>query len=79
MDLMNRVFKPYLDMFVIVFVNAIRMYSRNKEDNASHLRIVLQNLKDREIFAKFFKCVVCLESVASLGHIIFCDDIRVDT
>ncbi|KAH0672886.1 hypothetical protein KY284_023973 [Solanum tuberosum] len=49
MDLMNRVFKPYLDMFVIVFIDDILIYSRNGEDHASHLRIVLQTLKDREL------------------------------
>ena len=49
MDLMNRVFKPYLDMFVIVFIDDILIYSRNEEDHASHLMIVLQTLKDKEL------------------------------
>ena len=49
MDLMNRVFKPYLDMFVIVFIDDILIYSRNVEDHASHLRILLQTLKDKEL------------------------------
>ena len=73
MDLMNKVFKPYLDMFVIVFIDNILIYSRNEEDHASHLRIVLQILKDRELYVKFLKCEFWLESVAFLGHIVFDD------
>ncbi|KAH0691243.1 hypothetical protein KY285_018431 [Solanum tuberosum] len=53
MDLMNRVFRPYLDMFVIVFIDDILIYLRNEEDHAGHLRIVLQTLKDKELYAKF--------------------------
>ncbi|KAH0722658.1 hypothetical protein KY290_005316 [Solanum tuberosum] len=79
MDLMNRVFKPYLDMFVIVFIDDILIYSRNEEDHASHLKIVLQTLKDKELYAKFFKCEFWLESVAFLGHIVSGDGIIVDT
>ncbi|KAH0706179.1 hypothetical protein KY285_012257 [Solanum tuberosum] len=56
MDLINRIFKPYLYMSVIVFIDDILLYSRNDEDHASHLRIVLKTLKDRELFAKFSKC-----------------------
>lgn len=47
--LMNRVFKPYLDIIVIVFIDYILIYLRNEEDNASHLKIILQNVKDREL------------------------------
>ncbi|KAH0636443.1 hypothetical protein KY289_036358 [Solanum tuberosum] len=79
MDLMNRVFKPYLDMFVIVFIDDILIYSRNNEDHVSHLRIVLQTLKDKELYAKFSKCEFWMESVALLGHIISGDGIRIDT
>ncbi|KAH0739576.1 hypothetical protein KY290_038281 [Solanum tuberosum] len=79
MDLMNRLFKPYLNMFVIVFIDDILFYSRNEEDYASHLRIVLQTLKDRELYAKFSKCEFWLDSVAFLGHIIFGEGIRVNT
>ena len=53
MDLMNRVFRLYLDMFVIVFIDDILVYSRNEEDHANHLRIVLQVVRDRQLFAKF--------------------------
>ena len=52
MDLMNRVFKPYLGMFVIVFIDDILIYSRNEEDHASHLRIVFQTLKDKELICQ---------------------------
>ncbi|KAH0784270.1 hypothetical protein KY290_003868 [Solanum tuberosum] len=55
MDLMNRVLKIYLDMFVIVFIDDILIYLRNEEDHASHLRIVLQTLKDKDLYAKFSK------------------------
>ena len=56
MDLMNRVFKPYLDLFVIVFIDDILLYSRNEEDHASHLRIVIQTLRDNELYVKLSKC-----------------------
>ncbi|GJX93260.1 putative reverse transcriptase domain-containing protein [Tanacetum coccineum] len=56
MDLMNRVCKPYLDKLVIVFIDDIRIYSRNKEEHANHLRIILELLKKEKIFAKFSKC-----------------------
>ncbi|WMV32714.1 hypothetical protein MTR67_026099 [Solanum verrucosum] len=57
MDLMNRVFKQYLDLFVIVFIADILIYSRNEEEYASHLRLVLQTLKDRQLYAKFSKYI----------------------
>ena len=66
-------------MFVIVFIDDILIYSRNEEDHVSHLRIVLQTLKDKELYAKFSKCEFWLESVAFLGHIISDDGIGVDT
>ncbi|KAH0776482.1 hypothetical protein KY290_007893 [Solanum tuberosum] len=78
-DLMNKVFKPYLGMFVIVFIDDILIYSWKKEDHASHLRIVLQTLKDRELYAKFSKCEFWLEYVAFLGHIVSGEGIKVDT
>ncbi|KAH0693675.1 hypothetical protein KY285_020772 [Solanum tuberosum] len=79
MDLMNIVFKPYLDMFVIVFIDDILIYLRNEEDHASHLRIVLQTSKDKELYAKFSKCEFWLEYVVFLGHIVSGDGNRVDT
>ena len=56
MDLMNRVFKPYLDTFVIVFIDDILVYSRSKKEHAEHLKIMLQTLRDKQLYAKFSKC-----------------------
>ncbi|GKB02431.1 putative reverse transcriptase domain-containing protein [Tanacetum coccineum] len=57
MDLMNRVCKPYLDKFVIVFIDDILIYSRNKEEHTNHLRIILELLKKEKLYAKFSKCL----------------------
>ena len=79
MDLMNRVFKPYLYMFVIVFIGDILNFSRNEENHASHLTIVLQNLKDNEFYTRFSKCEFLLKFVAFFNHIVSGDGISVDT
>ncbi|GMI67673.1 hypothetical protein HRI_000436600 [Hibiscus trionum] len=79
MDLMNRVFKPYLDKFVVVFIDDILVYSRNKEEHADHLRIVLQTLRNHQLFAKFTKCEFWLSEVSFLGHIISAEGIKVDS
>ncbi|KAL5583072.1 hypothetical protein UlMin_015514 [Ulmus minor] len=78
MDLMNRVFKPFLDKFVIVFIDDILVYSRSKEEHEEHLRITLQTLKDHHLFAKFKKCEFWLDKVAFLGHVISKDGVAVD-
>ena len=54
-DLMNRVFRPFLDRFVIVFIDDILVYSRSEEEHALHLRLVLQTLREHQLFAKFLK------------------------
>ena len=79
MNLMNNVFKPFVDLFVIVFINDILVYSRTEAEHADHLRTVLEILRARELYAKFFKCKFWLNSVTFLGHIILADGIRVDT
>ena len=66
MYLMNKVFKQYLDFFVIVFIYDILIYSRSEKEHASHLRVVLQTLKDLQLFAKFSKSEFWLQSVAYL-------------
>ena len=76
MDLMNRVFRPYLDMFVIVFIDDILVYSYSEDEHSDHLRTVLQTLRDHKLFAKFSKCEFWLRSVAFLGHIISSEGIK---
>ncbi|XP_073279520.1 uncharacterized protein [Primulina huaijiensis] len=78
MDLMNRVFKPYLDSFVIVFNDDILIYSKTRDLHKEHLRIVLQQLRDNQLYAKFKKCEFRLEQVAFLGHIVSKEGIAVD-
>ena len=79
MDLMNRVFKQYLDLFVIIFIDDFLIYSRIEEEHASHLIVALQTLKDRQLFTKFSKCEFWLQSVAFLGHIVSSEGIGVDS
>ena len=79
MDLMNRIFKPYLDQFVIVFIDDILIYSSNGEEHAGHLRIVLQTLREHRLYAKLSKCQFWLDSVAFLGHIVFVEAVSVDS
>ncbi|GJV49938.1 putative reverse transcriptase domain-containing protein [Tanacetum coccineum] len=69
MDLMNRVCKPYLDKFIIVFIDDILIYSRNKEEHANHLRIILKLLKKEKVYAKFSKCDFWIRIVQFLGHL----------
>nr|GEU30649.1 RNA-directed DNA polymerase homolog [Tanacetum cinerariifolium] len=70
MDLMNRVCKPYLDKFVIVFIDDILIYSKNKEEHGEHLKTILNLLRSKKLYAKFSKCDFCLDSVQFLGHVI---------
>ncbi|KAH0642224.1 hypothetical protein KY285_033082 [Solanum tuberosum] len=78
MDLMTRVFKPFLDVFLIVFIDNIFVYSRSEDDYVKHLRQVLQILRDRKLYVKFSKCEFWLKSVAFLGHIVSDKGINVD-
>ena len=78
MNLMNKIFMPYLDKFVIVFIDDILIYSKTKEDHAKHLRIALQVLREHQLYAKFGKCEFWLDKVEFLGHVISKDGIAVD-
>ncbi|KAA3480841.1 ty3-gypsy retrotransposon protein [Gossypium australe] len=78
MDLMNRIFRPYLDKFVVVFIDDILIYSRDENDHVEHLRKVLQILRDKQLYAKFSKTEFWLKEVGFLGHIVSGDGIRVD-
>ena len=78
MYLMNSVFMPELDKFVVVFIDDILIYSKNEEEHAEHLRIVLQRLREHKLYAKFSKCEFWLKRVQFLGHVISEDGISVD-
>ncbi|GJW20013.1 reverse transcriptase domain-containing protein [Tanacetum coccineum] len=78
MDLMNRVCKPYLDKFVIVFIDDILIYSKSEKDHEHHLRTILDLLKKEKLFAKFSKCEFWLKEVQFLGHVVNQEGIHVD-
>ncbi|GJV19626.1 putative reverse transcriptase domain-containing protein [Tanacetum coccineum] len=75
---MNRVCKPYLDKFVIVFIDDILIYSRNKKEHEEHLKAVLELLKKEELYVKFSKCEFWIPKVQFLGHVIDSQGIHVD-
>ncbi|WMV26697.1 hypothetical protein MTR67_020082 [Solanum verrucosum] len=78
MSLMNGVFKPFLDSFVIVFIDDILVYSKSEEEHANHLRIVLGVLREQKLYAKFSKYEFWLKSVAFLGHVVSKEGVMVD-
>jgi hypothetical protein len=78
MNMMNKVFVEYLYRFVVVFINSILIYSKNGSDHEEHLRLVLQKLRDNQLYAKFSKCEFWLDEVPFLGHIISNGGISVD-
>ena len=75
---MNRIFNAYLDKCVVVFIDDILVYSKSLEEHREHLRIVLQILRENQLYAKFSKCEFWLEQVAFLGHIVSKEGISVD-
>jgi hypothetical protein len=77
-DLMNRVCIPYLDKFVIVFIDDILIYSRTKKDHEQHLRILIELLRKEKLHAKFSKCEFWLREVQFLVHVINSQGIQVD-
>ncbi|GJU76511.1 putative reverse transcriptase domain-containing protein [Tanacetum coccineum] len=78
MDLMNRVCKPYLDIFVIAFINDILIYSKSKEEHAEHLKLILELVQKEELYAKISKCEFWLSKVQFLGHVIDSEGIHMD-
>lgn len=78
MEYMNHIFHPYLDQFVVVFIDDILVYSKSDEDHAEHLHVVLQVLKEKKLYAKLSKCEFWLREVSFLGHVISSGGITVD-
>ena len=78
MYLMNSVFMPELDKFVVIFIDDILIFSKNEEEHAEHLRIVIQRLREHKLYAKFSKCDFLLKEVQFLGHIISDKGISLD-
>ncbi|KAL0544185.1 hypothetical protein IC582_019298 [Cucumis melo] len=78
MDLMNRVFREFLDTFVIVFIDDILIYFKTEAEHEEHLRMVLQTLRDNKLYAKFSKCEFWLKQVSFLGHVVSKDGVSVD-
>jgi len=78
MDYMNRIFRPFLDKFVVVFIDDILIYSRTHEEHTEHLRIVLGILRERQLFAKLSKCDFWMREVQFLGHVISSQGIAMD-
>ncbi|GKA38483.1 putative reverse transcriptase domain-containing protein [Tanacetum coccineum] len=78
MDLINQVCRPYLDKFVIVFIDDILIYSKTREEHEENLGLVLELLKMERMYAKFSKCEFWLREVQFLGHVINGNGIHVD-
>jgi len=78
MDLMNRVFRPFLDKFMVVFIDDILVYSKSMEEHTEHLRTVLSTLANHKLYAKLKKCDFWMERVHFLGHIVSKEGISVD-
>ncbi|GKB92450.1 putative reverse transcriptase domain-containing protein [Tanacetum coccineum] len=78
MDLMNRVCKPYLDKFIIVFIDDILVYSKDEEENGKHLKIILELLKKDRLYTKFSKCNFWLDLIQFMGHVIDHSGVHVD-
>ena len=78
MNLMNKIFMEYLDKFVVVFLDDILIYSKTEEEHAEHLRLVLETLREHQLYAKLSKCEFWLSEVAFLGHVVSAGGISVD-
>ena len=78
MNMMNKVFMEFLDKFVVVFIDDILVYSKNEEEHKEHLHLVLEKLREHQLYSKFTKCEFCLKEVGFLGHVISEEGIAVD-
>ena len=78
MNMMNKVFMEFLDKFVVVLIDDILVYSKNEEEHKDHLHLVLEKLREHQLYAKFSKCEFWLKEVGFLGHVISGEGIAVD-
>ena len=78
MAYMNRIFRPYLDKFVVVFIDDILVYSKTEREHAGHLRLVLQILREKKLYAKLSKCEFWIKEVKLFGHVASHGGISVD-
>ena len=78
MNMMNKVFMEFLDKFVVVFIDDILIFSKDEEEHEEHLRLVLEKLREHQLYAKFSKCEFWLKEVGFLGHVISWEGIAVD-
>ena len=78
MGLMNHVFRPYVDKFVVLFIDDILMYSKDRENHDTHLHVVLETLRKEHLYEKLSKCEFWLREVSFFGHIVSKEGIRVD-
>eukprot|EP00261_Vitis_vinifera_P032286 XP_019073529.1 PREDICTED: uncharacterized protein LOC109121999 [Vitis vinifera] len=78
MDMMNRIYRPYLDHFMVVFVDDILIYSKSREEHGHHLHMALQTLRENQLYAKLEKCDFWLQEIQFLGHMVSQEGISVD-
>lgn len=78
MDLINRVFRPFFDLFVVIFIEDILVYSQNVKEHIDHLRMVLRTLQNYQLYAKLSKCEFWLEEVRFLCHVVFGEGSTID-
>jgi hypothetical protein len=78
MYLMNKIFMEYLDKFVVVFIDDILVFSKHEEEHEEHLRLVLEKLWERKLYAKFSMCEFWLREVAFIGHVLSEDGVSID-
>ena len=77
MNMMNKVFMEYLDKFVVVFIDDILVYSKTEGEHAEHLRIILEKLREHQLYAKFSKCDFWKKEVDFLDHVMTAEGVAV--
>lgn len=78
MEYMNKIFHPYLDQFLVMFIDDILIYSKSDEEHVEHLRFVLQTVKEKQLYVKLSKCELWLQEVSLFGYVISSCGIVVD-